>query len=348
MTGEQKDYYIRCVKEFIEISNNRNKCLTSNDLVNNTYGLPSSRWFVKHCPNKDVKNFNDFIEWCGFIPNRGVSKDKATQVILDMQSKLGRPLMYDDFINPSTNEIGIRVINRHWGTLNKMKKDLGLEVVQENMVAKSKSIEDAKDDIQDVCNEIYLLENRNTLTISDFNNRSHLLKYQTYYKYFKDIGESLREYVESLGFYIVEPSCGLTHRYSDGEVVLSQYELQISNFLRNNNLKYNIDYFKDVKYKYFIQDYDGNMSCDYIIKINNCSVFIEIVGFLRDYEKHYYNDLEINNSSKERYKQKLQEKEQMLRSSSLSYYILFPQSSNERDELKGEDIDELFKIITKY
>ena len=47
----------------------------------------------------------------------------------------------------------------------------------------------------------------------------------------------------------------------------SQYELDFSLYLRNIVcLKYNINYYRDIKYKTFIKNYSKLMDCDYMIE----------------------------------------------------------------------------------
>lgn len=139
------DYY---VEKYIRISRERGKFLNSKELVSNPYRLPSSRWFVKNCPDASVRNFNQFVEWCGFIPTYNASKAKVTEIIYEMQSNLNRPLMYDDFRNPSPDGIGMGYINKYWGSLNKMKTALGLQIVQKDMISKHKSPDELLDLLQ--------------------------------------------------------------------------------------------------------------------------------------------------------------------------------------------------------
>jgi len=44
------------------------KALTVKELRNNK-NLPYENYFIKYCPNKDVKKYNDFLEWIGLNPN---------------------------------------------------------------------------------------------------------------------------------------------------------------------------------------------------------------------------------------------------------------------------------------
>ena len=60
------------------------------------FGLPNIRWFIEHCPDKSVNNIDTFKEWAGLY-TKHMSKEKCTDVILDMVKKFDRPLMYDDF-----------------------------------------------------------------------------------------------------------------------------------------------------------------------------------------------------------------------------------------------------------
>ena len=65
--------------------------MTIKELVNNTYGLPSAKWFVDNCPNKDIKMYDDFILWCGFESHKlKRNKDEIVQELIMLQNKLGR------------------------------------------------------------------------------------------------------------------------------------------------------------------------------------------------------------------------------------------------------------------
>ncbi len=98
-----------------------------------------------------------------------------------------------------------------------------------------------------------------------------------------------------------------------------------SKYLKEKGLKYNIDYFRDVKYSTFIPNYKGNMNCDYVIHIDGKIIYIEIAGILSEYKTWFYANKAISRSkSKERYRQKLFKKEFLLKSNNLIYFILFP------------------------
>lgn len=321
------DFYLQ---QFIQISNELGKHITVSELKNNKWNLPSSRWFVTNCPNKNVKNYNEFLEWIGLIPKYNLSKSKAIEVILRMQSRLERPLMYDDFRCPKKDEIGIGAINKIWGSLNKMKRELNLEINQEDMMHKKRTYEEAKADILDCCNKVNTSENRRIITTKDI--KKHCpVNALSYTKVFKENNQTLREYITSIGFEFQKEGNGLNYIFEDGEKVRSQHELDFSNIIRNKlNLQYNVDYFRDVRYREFIKTYDGLIDCDYIIKHKGRIVYVEIAGMLKDYVKNFISKTPIINSkSKEKYRTKLTQKEQMLKENNLEYYILFPSEIQE-------------------
>lgn len=337
------DDYDDIVKKYIETSNNIGHPLTNCELVNNEYGLPSSRWLVKYCPNKKVKNFNHFIEWCGLIPYYEISKSKATELILKKQRDLGRLLLTKDFCSPEQDEVGIGIIKNIWGSFNNMKMDLGLEITQEGMTTLSKPFDEMKKDLDSLCDNIYRAENRKTITTDDINNNPNTVTYGTYQRIFrKELGLTVRDYLQTIGFQLQDAGTGLNYMFLDGEETSSQYELFFSKYLRDAwGLTYNVDYFRNIKYKTFVDNYNRNMDCDYIIRKNDQLIYIEIAGMLRDYKQWYLDDKPIISSkSKEKYRLTLTKKEKMFVQSNLKYHILFPCDLNE------EYLNGLFEEIT--
>ena len=77
----------------------------------------------------------------------------------------------------------------------------------------------------------------------------------------------------------------MNYTYEDGEKIESTYEYMFTNFLRSHGLTYNKDYFRFVKYDSLDDNYNGNMNCDYEIRLNNTVLYIEIAGILAK-EKH--------------------------------------------------------------
>ena len=280
----------------------------------------------------------DWIEMCGFvlsedekykIKHRGKSldltKDECVEIILKMQSKLSRPLEYDDFRNPSCNEIGITTVRKYWGSVNKMKAELGLEIIQENMIDKQLS----KDDFDNMINDIiYYLndDNRDFITTREIDDNSHWATYGTLDRMSKKYyNTNLVNHLSVFGISFGKQGRGFNYDFNDGEHTTSQYEYLFSKYLKDNGFEYNKSYFRDIKYRDFISDYNGIMNCDYVINIENGQLYIEIAGIIADYKTWYYQDKVITQSkSKEEYRLKLKEKEEMLQNSGLNYLILFP------------------------
>jgi hypothetical protein len=320
-----------------------NRLLTRKDYLHNNLGIPDVRWFINHCPNKDIKNYNQFLEWIGLVPYNGVSKEMAIKAIYFMSKKLDRPLMYDDFRSPKFNEIGIGTVKKYWKNMNGMKLDLGLEIIQEDMTCKKITLEQAKEDIKKLCDYVYEIEGRKTITTTDVSKIKGLLDFATYRNYLRENNENIRDYIASLGFELQKEGRGFVYNFEDGEVTKSKYELDFSQYLRNDlNLKYNIDYIRDVRYNTFIDDYNELMDCDYIINYKDRKVYIEIAGILRDLHNYYYDNKPINSKSKEYYRLKLMKKEQMLKNIDCEYYILFPINKNYKSVMDFDFINGIF------
>jgi len=311
------------------------------NLFTSKNGLPSYKTYIFQFGD-DLVNL---IELCGYsltedekyhLMNKSgivvtTTKQEAIEIIYDMQKELKRPLMYDDFRNPNKNTVSITTIIKFWGSMNKMKEELGLEIIQENMLDKQLTLEDAKEHINKLCEFIFNKENRKIITYRDINRCDYTQNTGSYNKIFlKELGMKLREYIQSIGYDLAQEGNGLNHIFEDGEKTRSQYELDFSIYLRDMlHLKYNVNYFRDIRYKTFMVDYKGLMDCDYIIDFKGRKIYIEIAGMLRDRQKYYYEDKPLTSKSKEKYRQKLMLKEDMLKDSGVEYYILFPCDLND-------------------
>jgi hypothetical protein len=287
------------------------------------YGLKGSRWFVEHCKNSLVHDYNSFLEFeVGIKPNYLMSKELLTKYIYDYQEKLDRPLKASDF-NGNTF-ISKPVIQRIWGTYTNMKKELGLEVIMENMFERKTNLEEIKIFVKKTCERILQEENRTKITLRDLNKYEKVPSWTCCTEHFRKHDLFLRDYLETIGFTLIEAGRGLNYEFEDGEKTTSQYELLFSNFLRKNNINYNDGYFRNIRYSKIIPDYKGYMDCDYLININNKEYYIEIAGLLRDYKSWYYEDRELNSKSRENYRVKLKEKEKMLKENGINCYLFFP------------------------
>ena len=307
------DKYVDIFKqEFI-----KNGYINGDDLRNNNLGIPTPQWLVNHCPDKKVKTYNQFIEWCGFKPNVNISKQKAIEIIYEMQLKLTRPICAEDFKNPQEGELGIRTVRRIWGETHIMQKELGLQITGKHADKYTK--EEIVKLLDDFLNQILEKENRNIITYKDL--RSYIpLDIKTYSRY---LDCPIREYLLNKGFDMPNEGNGLNYIFKDGEKVRSQPELEFSNYIRNIlKLQYNIDYFRDVKYKTFTQC-SKNSNCDYVIDYKGRKIYIEVVGILKPEKKTTFRTDIYNSKSKEKYRRNLVDKENMFINAGLEYYILF-------------------------
>jgi hypothetical protein len=198
-----------------------------------------------------------------------------------------------------------------------------------------------KDQLLNFCRNIKLNEKRNIITISDIENCKEIASYSCFRKHLKNNGYSIKSFLNEYGFDMLDEGSGMNYTFKDGEKIRSQYEFYFSNYLRNNlSLKYNINYFRDVKYKLFIDNYNKNSNCDYVINLNNKILYIEIAGMLRDHKKHYLQNKSIKYKTRNNYRINLYNKETMLKNNNLNYYILFP------SDLTNQYLDSIFNQYT--
>ena len=317
------DFY---VKEFIRKSEENGTPISYNNLRLEPFNLPDSRWYIANCPDKTVDCWAKFVAWCGFYTHGApLSKERATELIYKMQEQIGRPLMYDDFRGRGCYRVPIEYIRQTWGSINKMKEALGLEIVQESMIEKQLSKEDFDEIIYDIVDYVNrsdkdFITTKEIDANENWNDSSCLRKYAK--KYYN---QTLMELFESHNISCGQQGRGINFTFDDGEHITSQFEYMFSEFLKNYGLKYNVDYFRDVNYSQFIDDYTDKMNCDYVIHIDNKVIYVEIAGIIESYKEWFYNDRPISRSkSKERYRLKLKRKEQMLKNNGLLYFILFP------------------------
>ena len=135
---EKYDYY---VKEYIRKSEELDIPINFTKL--RLFDLPDGRWYIKNCPDKNVKKWSDFVDWCGFVVRgKKPTKEKMVALIYRLQEETDRPLMYDDFRGIGCYHPPLNLILEYWGTINNMQKELGLEIIQESMNDRHLSKED--------------------------------------------------------------------------------------------------------------------------------------------------------------------------------------------------------------
>lgn len=326
-----KENLIQRLRDFVD--NNGYPTSKRNDFKSKN-GLPCARIYA----NTFGGDLSDWLEICGYklsdeekyiIQNRGrqsnLSKEDCVEMIYSMQNSLDRPLEYDDFRNPNQNSVGITEIRRYWNTMNNMKKELELTVNQESMTDKQITKDVLDNDVNNILDYLQS-ENRAFITTREINNLGCCSRYlsldRACRKYYN---EKLIDRLNDFGICLGKQGRGFNYDFDDGEHTTSQYEYIFSKYLREYGFVYNKDYFRDVKYSEFISIYQGNMNCDYVIHYNERVIYIEIAGIIADYKQWYYQNRQITQSkSKDEYRVKLMQKEDLLKSKHLEYYLLFP------------------------
>lgn len=171
--------------------------------------------------------------------------------------------------------------------------------------------------IEELENDILLLckskKDTNILLLEDIDNDPKCMSSQTYeVRFLKDKGITLREFVNSIGFRMPD-FIGTTFYFEDGEKVLSKLEYQTSLFFRENNIYYK----RDIKYRDFVDGYNGLANCDYVCELNGKPIYIEIAGML-------YSENERNLDVRaQQYKKRLKEKIELLEKTKVQYKIIY-------------------------
>lgn len=320
------DNYELYVKEYIEKSKIQGKPINQNSLRKEPFNLPDARWFIKYCPDKSVTSWAEFIDWCGFVAKGKIpSKEKMIDLIYKLQNQIKRPLLYDDFRGSGCYHPPINAIKFYWGTINNMKKELGLEIIQESMIDRMITKDELDMMLKNICNYVKS-DDRNFITTDEIDKNKKWLNADSLQKTIKKYyNTNLQTLLEQEHISLGKQGRGTTFDFKDGEHTSSQFEYLFSKYLREFGLEYKKDYIRDVKYSSFIPGYKGNMNCDYLIHTKNNHIYIEIAGIIEAYKSYFFNNNEISCSkSKEIYRKKLFEKQNMLHDNSLNYYILFP------------------------
>lgn len=323
------NYNKKC-EEFKQFCLENNKVPSIRELT--ILGFPQSKWFVTHSLDRNIKDYSDFVVSLGLKPNYNIPKETTSRLIYKKANELNRTPMYEDFCGIDVNmDIGINVIKRIWGTFNDMLIDLGFEINQENMMIKSKSIEEMKDDIRRLCRYIEETENRNVIAMSDIDSCEWCLDSQTYNKHFKEkLNLSLVEYINQLGYDTNKCGMGMVYVFKDGEKTTSIFEFDVSTYLRENNISYE----RNIRYDKFT-NHEGNKDCDYVINHNGKVWYVEIAGML-DYRKvsKTYDD-----PIRKRYKEGLNIKINLLKSNNLNFNIIYP------EDLQTKPLNEVFSFL---
>lgn len=340
---ESKDYDIY-VRKFKNISNELGHALKQNELINNHYGLPNSSWFVKYCPDKNVKTYDDFVLWCGFDSNKLKNDDELVgQKLIALEKKLGRHITRNDITLENVGFSSI-VVNRIYGNLSNAKKELGL---LKTPPLQPLPFEYYKEKLTNTLYKIKEHTGRNLVSWADIESELYNdtpCKHKTITKSFKREGIDIFAYIKSLGFQMNPSNFSYHYTFDDGERVVSTMEFDFSTYLRSLGFVYNKDYFRDVLYKDFSEE-KSKMNCDYKIMIYGLPLYVEIAGIIYNKNDINWRITEFSSKQENDYRDKMIRKEIRLLESGCPFLFLFKSEmfTDNYKELLNEKINEIMK-----
>lgn len=326
------DEYGLYVDRFKRLCRERGRAIRSAELCNIDNLLPCAKWLVTNCPNKNVKSYNDFIKWCGFMPSKHVfTQDEVISALQAKHKELGRQLYSSDISTPKIGFSSI-VVARLFGSFNNAIKAANLDPPKIETIIKLTKAERDKKFYESLCDELRTLvqdyiqkTGLNTIRWADIESGQYGDSYhnhKTYSYYFKMYGADVKAYVASLGCRMDNNAIGHSSILKTGEYVASVLEAKTSTYLNKLGLHYNSDYFRSVKYSTFSSN-TSRMDCDYAINTNNDVVYIEVAGMINpmtdDWSRQDYPSKRENN-----YRDSLIKKEQIFIDEGLTYLLLFP------------------------
>ena len=308
------DTYVNMYKN---ISLNQSKPLSTREFYSK--GLPPARWFIKNCPDKEVKNWSDFMRWCEFIPHDNYkyiinNKEYVINSLRNYEKELGRPILLRDV---TIKNIGFSwdVIYKIWDSFEECKIDAGLMCSNGNT---HKSWDYYNTMMLTALNNIYAVTGNKNITWKDFIDYKNIpLSKDGFIDACSRENIDIHQYFESQGFRLINKSgSGYVTRFSDGEICKSSYERKLSQFLRDNNISYR----RNVKYKTLGGNLvDSNIDCDY--KLHD-KIWVEICGMLRATDEDWKTK-QFDNNIQQKYQIKMLEKEKILNSFNAPYIFLF-------------------------
>lgn len=318
---ESKNYDVY-VKRFKEVSDKLGHAIIQKELLNNSYGLPNPNWFVKYCPDENVKTYDDFVQWCGYESNK-LEKDKefVANTLINLEKELSRPIIRNDISLEKTG-FSMIVLNRMFGGLTNAKKELGL---MKTPPTQPLPFEYYKEKLDEILDNIKTHTNRDIISWYDIEselNNPYSIEHKTLTKSFKREGVDIFAYIKSKGFMMNPSNFSFHYTFDDGERVVSSMEYEFSEYLRSLGYEYNKDYFRDVLYKTFSNE-KSKMNCDYKIMIDNVPLYVEIAGIIYNCQENDWRSHTFSSKQERDYQQKMLKKEQRLIESGQHFLFLF-------------------------
>lgn len=330
----QNKNYDLYVKRFKEVSDRIGHALVQKELFNNEYGLPNPTWFVKYCPDKNVKTYDDFVLWCGYESNKLKKDDELVgQKLIELEKRLGRYITRNDITleNVGFTEI---VVTRIYGSLNKAKKELGL---LKTPPVQPLPFEYYKNKLDDILESISNHTDRKIISWADIESELHnpnKIEHKTFTKSFKREGVNIFAYMKSKGFMMNPSKYSFRYTFDDGERVVSSMEYDFSRYLRSMGFKYNENYSRDVLYKTFSNE-QSKMNCDYKIMIDGIPLYVEIAGIIYNRIDLDWRNITFSSKQENEYRDKMIRKEKRMIESGQNFLFLF----------KSEMFNEEYKMI---
>lgn len=332
---ESKDYDLY-VKRFKEVSDRIGHALVQKELFNNEYGLPNPTWFVKYCPDKNVKTYDDFVLWCGYESNKLKKDDDIIgEKLIELEKKLGRHITKYDITLENVGFTNI-VVNRVYGGLNNAKKELGLMKTPQNQPLPFSYY---KEKLDNILESIKNYTERDCISWNDIESELHnpeSIEHKTFTKAFKREGIDIFAYIKSKGFMMNPSNFSFHHTFDDGERVVSSMEYEFSCYLRSLGYEYNKDYFRDVMYKTFSGE-KSKMNCDYKIIVDGIPLYVEIAGIIYNCIDDDWREHNFSSKQEQNYQKKMIKKEQRLIESGQHFLFLF------KTEMFNDNYKEIFK-----
>ena len=306
------------------------------------YDLPCAEWFIVHCPNSNVRMWNDFVAWCGFKQNKRVSKDVAEKILKDYDMKTDRPIILDDLC-----KIGISksTIEKYWGSFSKCKQALGLKLTPSG--GNKKSFENYKNRLDNVIDDCKK-QGKLRITWDDIlHNKYGGFNYNSLKNAFTEKNMNVVNYIQDNGLSFWKSGHGKENYYvfPDGESISSSYEYDLSSFLKSINLVFDRDYTRNVLYKDIISDdLQNKIDCDYLFYD---ALVIEVAGLITNTfgDWHTYN---FKSKREQEYAEKMIWKERLLRENNIPFLFLFPEDFQNDCAYQPKVIDFILSNLYRY
>lgn len=315
-------YYDIYLDKFLEICQSLGRSLREDEFINNQYGLPGHLWFIKYCPDKSVNSYCDFLEYCGLSQNKHIwTKEEVIDVLMNYEKELKRPLIQDDI---TIDKIGfsIIVIKRLFGSFSQAKDEIGL---METLPNQPLPFEHYQSKLKEVLDD-YISKTHNPYItwqiIESGKYGSQKVDHKSMCRSFRDADVDLNNYIYSFGLQF-NPSFGNVYIFPDGEKTESNYEYDISKYLREQGLNFKDNYSRSVRYNDFANT-NNKMTCDYCVHTIVGDVYIEVAGMIDglndidNWRTHIYSN-KISNA----YRDKMILKEKIFIDNNLNYIFIF-------------------------